>query len=353
MQLRLAATVTTLCVTLAASPLAASPLGAQPPGSVEVGAYGQITRVDPKEARFESRAPLSLGVRGRVNLHRQFGVEIEASTGTVDGIGDPPRRRYNQLVARGTYTIPLTDFSSLLIGGGVSRSDYEVTYHFGANALVGVRTAITRRYALRSDVIFNYQANGGATELGLRTGIQSTLGPFDGPTSRDRTRGALTMQEPGSLEGGIFAQQWRLNPIWNLRSGKAIGTRIGAFITSRSEVEVDATYGRQAVRDGGQNGQTNAPLPGGATFRVTTFAFRYVQNIPVTSRIALLAGIGPSRTSYEYVDYWGVSGVAGARIALTHDLQLRGDVVADYGTNARVFDYALRLGASTVVRLGR
>ncbi len=348
MRLRLAATVTPLCLTLVAPQLYA-----QPAGSVEVGAYGQITRVDPREARFESRAPLSLGVRGRVNLHRQFGVEIEASTGTVDGIGDPPRRRYNQLVARGTYSIPLTDYSSLLIGGGVSRSDYEVTYHFGANALFGVRTAITSRYALRSDMIFNYQANGGATELGLRTGIQSTFGPFDGPTSRDRRRSALTMQEPGSLEGGIFGQQWRLNPVWNLRSGPSIGTRIGAFITSRSELEVDATYGRQEVRVGGQNGQTNGPLPGGATFRVTTFAVRYVHNIPVVSRIALLAGLGPSRTSYEYVDYWGASGIAGVRVALTRDLQLRGDVIADYSKDARVFDYAVRLGASTVVRLGR
>ena len=347
MRLRLAATLTSLCVTLAAPRLVA-----QPAGSVEVGAYGQITRVDPREARFETRAPLSLGLRGRVNLHRQFGVELEASTGMADGIGDPPRRRYNQLVARGTYTMPLTDFSGLLFGGGLSRSDYEVTYHFGVNALFGVRTAISGRYPLRSDVLFNYQPNGRATELGLRTGIQTTLGPFDGPTSRDRQRGALTMQEPGSLEGGIFGQQWRLNPVWNLRNGMAIGTRLGAFITSRSAVEVDATYGRQAVRAGGVNGQTNAPLPGGATFRVTTFAFRYVHNVPVTSRIAVLAGLGPSRTSYEYVDYWGASAVAGARLALTRDLHLRADLVADYGKDARVFDYALRLGASTVVRLG-
>ncbi len=348
MRLRLTATVTTLCVALAAPRLAA-----QAAGSIEVGGYGQITRVDPREARFDSRAPLSLGIRGRVNLHRRVGVEIEASTGMVDGIGDPLRRRYNQLVARGTYTIPLTDFSSLLVGGGLSRSDYEVTYHFGANALFGVRTAITGRYALRSDVIFNYQPNGGATEIGLRTGVQTMLGPFDGPTSRDRARGAVTMQEPGSLEAGLFGQQWRLDPVWNLRDGRAIGTRLGAFITSRSEVEVDASYGRQSVRVGGRNGQTNAPLPGGATFRVTTFALRYVHNLPVSPRLALLAGVGPSRTSYEYVDYWGASALAGARIALTRDVHVRADVIADYGKDSRIVDYALRLGASTVLRLGR
>jgi hypothetical protein len=270
----------------------------------------------------------------------------------VDGIGDPPRRRYNQLVARGTYTIALSDYSGLLLGGGLARSDYELTYHFGADALVGVRTVISGRYALRSDVIFNYQPTGGATELGLRTGIQAAVGPFDGPTTRDRRRGALTMQEPGSVEGGVFAQQWQLNPVWNLRNGQAIGTRFGAFITSRSEVEVDATYGRQAARDGGRNGQTYVPLPAGATYRVTTFAFRYVHNVPIGSRVALLAGIGPARTSYEYVDYWGASGIAGARVALTRDLQLRGDVVADYGRDSKVFDYGLRLGASTVIRLG-
>ncbi len=348
MRLRLAVTPALLLAVVAAPTL-----GAQRPGSLEIGGYGQITRVDPREARFESRAPLSLGLRGRVNLHRQFGVELEASTGMVDGIGDPPRRRYNQLVARGTYSVPLSEFSSLMLGAGLSRSDYEVTYHFGTDVLVGVRTVISGRYSLRSDAIFNYQPTGGATELGLRTGVHATLGPFDGPTSRDRRRNALTMAEPGSLEGGLFAQQWKLNDVWNLRSGLAAGARVGAFVTSRSELEVEATYGRQETREAGADGQTYVPLPGGATYRVTTFAFRYVHNLPVSSRVAVLAGVGPARTSYEYVDYWGASAVAGARLAVTRDVHLRADVVANYGREPRVFDYGIRVGASTVVRLGR
>ena len=326
---------------------------AQAAGTIEVGSYGQITVVDPSQARFESRTPLSLGVRGRVNLHRGIGVELEASSGSVDGVGDPLRRRYNQLVARGTWTIPVSDYSGLMLGAGLARSDYEVTYNFGPSLLVGVRTVIQGRYALRSDLIFNKLPTSGATEFGLRTGLQIVAGPFDGPTSADRRRGNLAMQEPGSIDGGIFGQQWRLHPRWNLQNGPAIGTRIGTFITSRSELEVEATYGRQSVARTNEPGSTGILLGADATFRVTTFAFRYTHNLPVGSRYALLAGIGPSRSSFEYIDHWGGSLLGGARMALTRDLHLRGDLVAHYQAAPRVVDAGARLGLSTVFRFGR
>ncbi len=329
-------------------------LGAQAPGSVEVGVYGQVTRVDPSQARFESPVPLSLGLRGRVNLHRRVGVELEASTGTVEGSGAPlTRRRYNQVVARGTWTWPLSDFSGLVLGAGLARSDYEVTYNFGPSMLVGVSTVIRGRYALRSDLVLNYLPASGAREFGLRTGVQTLLGPFDGPTTRDRRRGNRTVQEPGSVEGALFGQQWRLNPVWNLRSGRAVGTRVGAFITSRSEVEVEATYGRQLVRDGNQPGSTGGILRPGETFRVTTFALRYAHNVPLGARFALVAAAGPVRSSFEYVDHWGGSALAGVRFALSKDLQVRSDVVANYLTGAQVIDVGARVGLSALLRLGR
>lgn len=322
-------------------------------GTVEIGTYGQVTRVVPEQARFESRTPLSLGLRGRVNLHRRVGVEMEASTSTVDAADGGLRRRYNQLVARATWTTPLSDFSGLMLGAGLARSDYEVTYNFGPSVMLGVQTVIKGRYALRSDAIFNYLPTSGATEFGLRTGLQTTYGPVDGPTSRDRRRGNLTTQEPGSLEGGLFGLQWRLAPVWNLRSGRAIGTRVGAFVTSRSEFEVEATYGRQQVRDGGQPGSTGGILRAGETFRVTTFAFRYAHNIPVGHRYGLVAGIGPTRSSYEYIDHWGASVMAGARVAITRDIHLRADGVTNYLPGEGVADVGVRVGVSTLLRLGR
>ncbi|MCC7053524.1 MAG: hypothetical protein IT355_09665 [Gemmatimonadaceae bacterium] len=335
---------------LLAAPAVAS---AQAAGSIEVGGYGQVTGVDPEQARFETRTPLGLGIRGRVNLHAGIGVELEASTGMVDGAGDPQRRRYNQLVARGTYTHPISDFSGLLLGAGIARSDYEVTYNFGPSLLVGVRTVIRGRYALRSDAIFNYLPTSGAREFGLRTGVQAVLGPFEGATARDRQRGNRAMQEPGSIEGGVFGQQWRLAEAWNLRSGQAVGSRVGAFLTSRSAVEVEATYGRQRVREGGRAGQTGVPLPAGATYRVTTFAFRYDHNLPVGRRMAAVAGIGPLRSSVEYIDYWGGSALAGLRLAMTRDVHLRADGVVHYLPSAKVVETAVRIGTSVVVRLGR
>ncbi len=333
--------------------LSAGRLGAQQPGSVEIGVYGQITRVNPEQARFESGTPLSLGIRGRVNLHRGIGVEMEASTGAVDGVNAPLRRRYNQLVARATYTRPVSDFSALIIGAGLARSDYEITYNFGANALLGIRTLIRGRYVLRSDAIFNYLPTSGATEFALRTGVQVGLGPFDGPTSRDRRSGNLTVQEAGTVEGGAFVQQLQLNDKWNLRNGNAFGTRVGAFITSRSQFEVDATYRRLAVRVGGAAGSTGGVLPAGATFRQTTFAFRYNHNVPIGSRLAVFAGVGPVRSSYEYIDHWGASGIVGARVALSRDLQLRADVVGNYLPRPSAVDWGVRVGGSALVRLGR
>lgn len=347
---RLAAAVAISVAVLSSPPR----LVGQAAGSIEVGAYGQVTRVDPSQARFESRTPLSLGLRGRVNLHRDVGVEIEASTGTADGTGPGlERRRYNQLVARATWTKPMSDFSGLLLGAGLARSDYEVTYNFGPSVLVGVRTVIRGRYVLRSDAIFNYLPTSGAREFGLRTGLQALAGPFAGPTSRDQRNGNLTVQAPGSIEGALFGQQWRLHPTWNLRSGRAVGTRLGAFITSRSEVEVEATYGRQSVRDGGRPGSTGGILRTGETYRVTTFALRYAHNVPVGHRAALVAALGPSRSSYEYIDHWGGSAAAGARLALTRDVQFRADAVANYLSDERVVDLGLRLGVSAVFRLGR
>jgi len=330
-----------------------APLLAQDPGSIEVAVYGQVTAVDPAQARFATRTPLGLGLRGGVVLHRRVGAELEASTGTVDGAAAQLRRRYNQLVARGTWTIPVTDFSGLVIGAGVARSDYEVTYNFGPSLLVGIRTLLRGRYALRSDAIVNYLPASGAREFGLRTGVTAALGPFDGPTTADRRRGRRTMQEPATVEVGLFGHQWRLDPVWNLRSQRAIGSRVGAFVTSRSQVEVEATYGRQAVRDGGRPGATAGILRAGETFRVTSFAVRYNHHLPLSRRLSLVGGAGPSRTSYEYTDHWGGSAVLGVRLALTRDVHLRADGVANYLTGVRVVDTGVRVGASTLFRLGQ
>jgi Outer membrane protein beta-barrel domain len=338
---------------LALAGAAAAPTAAQPAGSVEIGGYGQVTRVAPEQARFESRTPLSLGLRGRVNLHRAFGVEMEASTTVVEGAGVGTERRYNQLVARGTWTLPVSDFSGLMLGAGLARSDYEITYNFGPSALIGIRTLIKGRYALRSDALFNYLPTSGATEFGLRTGLQAVWGPFDGPTSRDRRRGRRQMQEPGSLEGTLFVQQWRLDDRWNLRDRPAIGSRIGVFLTSRSAFEVEATYVKPSVQTDGQRSSTGFPMRAGDRYRVTTFAVRYAHTLPVSDRVGVVAAFGALRSSYEYIDHWGTSGSAGARVALTRDVHLRADGVVNYLPGPNAVDLGARVGLSTLFRLGR
>jgi hypothetical protein len=53
------------------------------------------------------------------------------------------------------------------------------------------------------------------------------------------------------------------------------------------------------------------------------------------------------------VDHWGGSALAGARVALSRDVQLRSDVVANYLPRVGVIDYGARIGASVLLRLGR
>lgn len=322
-------------------------------GSIEIGAYGQVTRVEPSQARFDTRTPLSLGLRGRMNLDRATGIEIEASTSSVEGVDQAGPRRYNQLVVRGTWSHPLSDFSTLLIGVGLARTDYEVTYNFGPSALVGIRTIVRGRTSLRSDAIYNYLPTSGATEFGLRTGMQVALGPFDGPTTRDRRAGRLAVGGPATVEVGGFVQQWRLNDIWNLSNGRAGGIRVGAFVTSRTTFEVDATYGRRRVARGNAPGSTGGILRAGETYRQTTFSMRAVQQLPVSRRIAVFAGVGPVRSSYEYVDHWGVSLLTGVRVALTPVLHVRAEGLVNYHPNASAADAGLRIGLSAVTRLGR
>jgi hypothetical protein len=326
---------------------------AQAPGSIEVGAYGQVGNVRPEQARFKSGTPLSLGIRGRVNLHRRVGIEMEASTSVVEGVVAPFERRYNQLVARTTLSLPASDLTAIIVGAGLARSDYEVTYNFGPSLLAGVTTVIRGRYRLRSDIIANYLPTSGAREFGIRTGVQTVLGPFGGPTDRDLRSGSLIAQAQGSVESGVFGAAGRLDPVWNLKNAPVYGARVAAYVTSRTAFEVDMSYRRQAVRDGGRAGSTGAPLPAGATFRQTTFSMRAMQTQPLTRRTALHAGAGIVRSSYEYIDHWGPSGNLGARLALSRDVQVRSDAVANYLLGARAIDLGVRVGVSALVRLGR
>ena len=75
--------------------------------------------------------------------------------------------------------------------------------------------------------------------------------------------------------------------------------------------------------------------------------------MPLSDRVGAVAAFGALRSSYEYIDHWGTSGSAGARVALTRDVHLRADGVVNYLPGPKAVDLGARVGISTLFRLGR
>jgi hypothetical protein len=319
-------------------------LPAQATGTIDVGAYLQAARIDGARGGFTTDRPVGVGLRAHLWLNTTLGAELEASTSNVRGGPQREPRSFNQLVARGTWRRPLRARTDLIVGAGIARSDYEVTYNFGVNAMAGARVRVGRHLAWRNDLSLSYLPRSRNAEIAVRSALSGVAGPFVGESARDRATGNRTVQEPGTIEVGTFVQQLQLDPVWNLRNGGVFGVRVGAYLTSRGQVDVESTYGRRRVAYDGQPGANGAILRGDQRFRHTTFTVRGIYQLPIASRSAILVGVGPIRSSPQYVDFWGASGIVGTRVALAPGVLARGELVANYLPGARAIDVGLRLG---------
>jgi outer membrane protein OmpA-like peptidoglycan-associated protein len=176
-------------LSLAAVAVCAPVAGAQSLGSrIEVGGFGQFTRMDP-EIRLDNT--LSMGARGSMALYKWLGVEASLQAGLTRAQREPfERTTYRPFHGLATITVPLSDSrsSNLVLGAGgyvmsvfagrVSPNQYED----GVAALAGIRLCTGKRWGVRVDGLLDFNPSpneqpvgGTSTNLGLRAGMSYAL----------------------------------------------------------------------------------------------------------------------------------------------------------------------------------
>jgi|SRR5262245_51778978 len=136
----------------------AVPLGAQSAGSIEIGGFGQFTRLD--EAWHLSSGPRGAGGRFGVFLHPR--VELEGDVSVASFSNQTPRPGGNTsgqtFAGRLTFNIP-AGVHQLLIGSGVGAQRFDGVSDFSVSPGVGVRFMLGPVVALRFDGLVEWVEN--------------------------------------------------------------------------------------------------------------------------------------------------------------------------------------------------
>jgi outer membrane protein OmpA-like peptidoglycan-associated protein len=211
-----------LALTLTAVALLARPGEAQTLGSrIEVGGFGQFTRLDP-DIKLDN--VLGIGARGTITIYKWLGVEANLQAGPTRAQRSPFESTvYRPFHGLATVTVPLNEgrTTSLVLGAGgyvmsvfagrVSPNQYED----GAAALAGLRLCTGKRWGIRVDGVADYNpspneqpANGTSTNLGLRAGMSYAMrGTCAGLEFFDW---ALTLAPPSAVVPRGTARQYAL-----------------------------------------------------------------------------------------------------------------------------------------------
>jgi len=145
----------------------------------------------------------------------------------------------------------------------------------------------------------------------------------------------------GTIEIGAFGQWTAFDanagrPNVVPEDGFGYGARLGVFFTPRLQLEADGYLSPQD-RDPDETFCCTGAQP--TQVDVSAFALRLNYNFPLASLTHLIVGAGAVRTNYAFGGgtgpeadsaSFGVSGLAGLRMALAGPLALRVDGVADY-----------------------
>jgi peptidoglycan-associated lipoprotein len=339
-----------------AASLFAAVAGAQTPGTLEVGGYGQYTIFDER-----TQAENKIGVGGRVGVFftPRWSFEGEASYTKLEGedgasIGrNDDTDHYSPLALRLNYNLPFATNSALIVGGGVTRSDYGTVYNYGPSALLGARIGFGRAIALRVDGVYNYLPDEAAKidEFYLRAGLSAFI-PGSSPMTAEQQAQMGGAPQPGTVEIGGFGQYSFFDDDLNLDNAFGYGGRLGVFVTPIIQPEVDFSYTEADQETGNRS-----------NLRVVPIAARLNFNFPFGARNAFILGAGASRTSYPVVGSpvygdedgvggaynWGASGLAGVRVGLGQRVALRLDAVGDYLPEPKFFNAGLRAGLSLLL----
>ena len=349
---------------------------AQSPGTLLVGGFGTWTHFDSKW-NLDTGFGNSWGYGGRVGAFIAPNWNVEAdgwytpaqsaagtrflgsASNAVDG-----DVKASAFTARLMYSFPLGNLPSIHIGAGGVLENFRGstdtgagTYQFGANGLAGFNLGFGG-VSLRVDGLVNYlPSNGGKFDFGAQAGLQLS------PDLRDLFGGGATGNPvmwapyqwwdnldaplPGTVELGGFAQwSWfddNAGMAGNIpKDGLGYGGRLGVFLSDpRWEIEGDGYYSPQD--------NDAVPLSAVASKSVNAHAFaaRLNYNFPIRlmgRQSQFILGAGGTRTSYKfeggtvppdgsYTYNFGVSGLAGLRLAVANRTALRLDGVIDYMPN--------------------
>jgi hypothetical protein len=158
--------------------------------------------------------------------------------------------------------------------------------------------------------------------------------------------GTAAAQSPGgpragTIEIGAFGQwsvfdQYAGRPNVVPTDGFGYGGRLGVFFTPRLQVEADGYFSPQD-RDPDETFCCTGAQP--TSVDVSALALRLNYNLPLASAMQMVVGLGAVRTNYAFRGgtgpeadsaSFGVSGLAGVRLAVAGPLAVRVDGVADY-----------------------
>lgn len=164
------------------------------PGTVELKGFGQYMFYDNK-----LNLKNTFGYGGGIGVFLTPNIEVEGdgsytNPNTKAAVGAVPSgTAYDngQFSLRGVYNLPFNLFGrthQFLLGAGGTRlsyhrsnattgtPDFQNTYGFGPEGIVGLRLGIANRTALRVDGIANYLTNLKTTNYGVRAGLSVMVG---------------------------------------------------------------------------------------------------------------------------------------------------------------------------------
>ncbi|HUF66779.1 MAG TPA: OmpA family protein [Gemmatimonadaceae bacterium] len=174
----------------AAAEIVAGAPGAET-GTVEFGLFGHFTYLGqtpdfPGEGetvvRPSSRSAGGLGGRLGVFLTPTWSLELDAAGAKpeLDGGGSATYRALSARVNYNFTTVDLADRMSMLVGLGMTRTEFKggtpsrTHTDWGVGAIAGARVTIAGPFVLRGDVVADYIAP--KLNLGVRAGVSVLLG---------------------------------------------------------------------------------------------------------------------------------------------------------------------------------
>lgn len=141
-------------------------------GLVEFSTYGQYSVLSGKEYTAPLGNVGGVGLAAAVFLNDRFQLSAEGTFHPLDD-EDPFVRdndNYVPLYARANYNVPFGNHS-VLLGGGIVRSDFGFIHNWGPSALVGLRVGVAPQVMLRLDGILDYLPTPEITNTSFRAGL--------------------------------------------------------------------------------------------------------------------------------------------------------------------------------------